>query len=233
MAKIMLGYLYTQGLLTPLNKLMIPNRGLVRDMMDYYLISQVFNEHPSADEISFHLCEDSNLIAELWNERTQLAWIHAKHYMDKLIEERNDFQEGKVAAGLASGEARKKAVTIEEAKEILKSNFNVYKVLVENWPNKKVTSDDCEKINELISTGKTTASGLISSIISITEQTPIDKREFLKSVSSWLASGSYMAKPPKPLGSQVQPTHLSRVNEESGSAYLNGRGTKTRNEATL
>ena len=233
MAKIMLGYLYTQGLLVPLNKLMISNRGLVRDMMDYYLISQVFNERPTADEIAFHLCEDSELIKGLWNERTQLAWVHAKNYMDKLIEERNEFQEEKVAAGLASGEARKKAVTLKEAEEILGKNFSVYKALIENWSHKKVTLADCEAINELISSEKATADGLISSIVTISEQTPSDKRDFLKSVSSWLSSGSYLAKAPKPKGHQVQPTHLNRVNDEAGSAYLKHKAIKNHSEAEL
>lgn len=231
MTKVMLSYLYTQGLLVPLNKLMISNRGLVRDMMDYYLISQVFDEHPTANEIAFHLCEDVELIAELWNDRTQLAWAHAKHYMDTLIEERNVFKEEKVAAGIASGEARKKAVTLKEAEQILGSNFSVYKALLENWPNKKITMTDCEVINEVIYSGKATPDSLITSIISISEQTPSDKREFLKSVSSWLSSGSYLAKAPKPKGHLVQSTRLNRVNEEAGSAYLKNKAKKNSSEA--
>jgi hypothetical protein len=231
MSKVMLGYLYTKGLLLPLDKLMMTQRGCVRDMMDYQVINYVFGENPTAEEVAFYLCEDLEFIRQLWDERTQHAWAHAKRYMDKLITERNDFNEEKVAAGIASGEARKKAVTLSEAEEILGKNFSVYKALIENWSHKKVTLTDCEMINDLISSGKATADCLISSILTISEQTPSDKREFLKSVSSWLSSGSYMAKASKPKGPLVQSSHLHRVNEEAGSAYLNGKAKKNSSEA--
>lgn len=219
----MLGYLYTKGLLLPLDKLMLAPRGLVRDMMDYYLISQVFGENPTAEEIAFYLCEDLEYIQELWDDRTRLAWVHAKRYMDTLIDERKEFQDEKVAAGIASGEARKDSVTIQEAECILGSNITVYRAFIENWPHKKVTSSDCEIINSIINNGKVTRAELITGIINISEQTPADKRNYMKSVSSWLAGGCWIGKSSKITKTSIQPAHLNRVNDEAGTAYINNK----------
>ena len=219
----MLGYTYTKALLLPLDKLRIPARGLVRDMMDYYLMSQTFDENPTAEEIAFYLCEDVEYIKELWDERTRLAWAHAKCYMDTLIDERKEFQDEKVVAGIASGEARKDSVTLQEAESILGPNIAVYNSFIENWPHKKVTSTDCEKINSLISNGKVTSTQLIKGIINISEQTPTDKRDYMKSVSSWLAGGCWVGKPSKIVKNDIQPTHLNRVNNEAKEAYLKNK----------
>lgn len=219
----MLGYLYTKGLLLPLDKLMMTNRGLIRDMMDYQLTDQGFSESPSAEDIAFYLCEDIEFIRGLWDERTQFAWAHAKRYMDTLIDERKDFQDEKVAAGIASGEARKDSVTLQEAECILGSNITVYNAFIENWPHKKVTSSDCEIINSIIINGKATKAELITGIINISEQTPADKRNYMKSVSSWLAGGCWIGKPSKVAKSAIQPAHLNRVNDEAGTAYINNK----------
>jgi len=223
MSKVMLGYTYTKALLLPLDKLMIAPRGLVRDMMDYYLIGHVFCENPTAEEIAFYLCEDLEYIQELWDERTRFAWIHAKRYMDTLIDERKSYNDEKVGAGIASGEARKDSVTVQEAESILGPNIAVYNSFIENWPHKKVTSTDCEKINSLISNGKVTSTQLINGIINISEQTPTDKRDYMKSVSSWLAGGCWVGKPSKIVKNDIQPAHLNRVNNEAKEAYLKNK----------
>jgi len=233
MSKVMLGYLYTKGLLLPLDKLMMTNRGLVRDMMDYQLTDRGFSENPTAEEISFYLCEDIDFIRGLWDERTKFAWAHAKRYMDTLIDERTEFQEEKVAAGNASAEARKSRVSLQEAEQILGPNISVYNALIEHWNHKKVTSDDCNTINKIIGSGKATAQQLITGIINITEQTPTDKREFMKSISSWLGSGGWIVKTSKLSKGAPQPSHLNRVNTEAGSAYLIGRSSERLEDGAL
>jgi hypothetical protein len=226
MSKVMLGYLHTKALLLPLDKLKMVQRGLVRDMMEYQLISYVFSENPTVEEIAYHLCEDIEFIRELWNDRTQFAWAHAKRYLDTLIDERKEFQEEKVAAGNASAEARKSRVSLQEAEQILGPNVSVYNALVEHWNHKKVTSDDCHTIKQITEKGKASAQQLITAIISIAAQTPTDKRDYMKSVSSWLGSGGWVVRNVKSSKETLQPSHLNRANSEAGSAYLDNRSSE-------
>lgn len=216
--KIMLGYTYTPGLLAPFNKLPIPNRGLIRDCMDYSIITGPFDEDVTPEVVAFHLCEDPEYIASLWDPRTQAGWVHARQYMVRLIGEREDFVDTKVVAGLLSAESKKDSVSLEEAHGILGDLMPVYEAFATHWAHKKVTSDDCRKVKALIEGGKTTANQMIRAIESLARNTSLEKRQYMKGVSTWLSAGGWMGR------DSTQKEKLDQCNQDSKDSILAAMG---------
>ena len=135
--------------------------------------------------------------------------------MDVIIGGDTTFSENKVLAGIASAESRKKSISEEDAQEILETYMPVYNALAAHWSQKKVTSADCEKIKSIIDDGKTTMEQMIEAIVLTAEQTPPDKIQYMKAVSTWLDGGCYAARKNK---SSVG--KLDHLQNTAGSAAL-------------
>jgi len=217
MAKVRFGYLWTYTLLEPrLRYLNFTRRGLLQVMTETYFRIGPLPEDLA--DLAFLLNVELEELQPLWDRRTQEAWSHIQEYMDNLKDENESFVDDKVAAGIASAEAKKHSVDMDTAQEILGELMPVYEAFTTYWSHKKVTADDCEKVKALIESGKATQQQIISAIERTARETPEDKKQYMKGVSTWLKGGFWMSR------STAKTKKLDQCNEDSRDALLTKLG---------
>lgn len=217
MAKQRFGYLWTYTLLEPrLRYLNFSRRGLLQVMTETYFRIGPLPEDLA--ELAFMLNVELEELQPLWDRRTQEAWSYIQEYMDNLQEEVDNHSEEKIAAGIASAESKKLSIDLDTAQEILGELMPVYEAFTTYWSHKKVTVDDCEKVKALIESGRATQQQIISAIERTARETPEDKKQYMKGVSTWLKGGFWMSR------STGKTRKLDQCNEASRDALLTKMG---------
>lgn len=195
--------------------------GLISRMRDVYYRYDTIDTSVEALAFSFNV-EESEIEA-LWTPRFTIAWERMKEYVDTLRGSDANFQGDKLAASLEGVEAKKDATGEDEAQEVLGEHFPVYEAFVTHWSTKKITLKDCEKIKQLIESGKTTVAQLIEALIEAKKQAEHqDTVKFMPCIATWLKEGRYRALKT----ANGKPDKLAKVNEEGKAQLMNRLGGK-------
>ena len=222
--QVMLGYTRTHALIYYyFAHLDLRQRGLVELIGDRFFATR--EEIPEdVTDLAYMFNLPVSEVEAAWDRRAKAAWEGFRAYLISQIEDREEYLAEQSVAGLASAEARKSAITEDLAKEILGDNFKVYEAFVTYWHHKKITDSDCHKINNLVSAGKVTAEKLAAKVKDVAEATTADRFQYMKSIGSWLDSGSYQAsvKRPKPIPNV--PERLQAAEAAGAQEYLSKRG---------
>jgi hypothetical protein len=189
--------------------------GLISRMRDVYYRYGFLDTELAALAFSFNV-EEADIKA-LWTPRFEVAWAAVKEYIDVLTDSDTDYQGTQLAASLLGVEAKRTATGEEEAQEVLGELFPIYEAFIQQWSDKKITIQDCEKIKQLVETGKTTAEQMIEALIAAKKQAEHDdKVKYMPCITKWLKEGRYKAAKT----ANGIPDKLAKANAEGKDAIL-------------